>query len=427
LNDDFSKLPQGLQDIINDPKMRKKLIIYINPPYVEGDSRIGKGRKGTQITKIREKYQKKLGKASGELFAQFLIRIYNEIPDCQIANFSTLKILSGPNFSNFRLSFQAKLKKYFIIPAYTFDNVIGQFPIGFFIWDTSKKEQFKQKTVDIYDEKGVFFGKKNILSYDKSKYISDWLEEKSKNISNNYIGHLASVGNDFQNQSTIFIDDVDRKRKKGGRHTMITIENLIIVAIYFTIRKIIPATWVNNKDQFLYPRKDWEKDLDFQNDCLAYALFHRHNSMQSKYGVNHWIPFMEAEIDAKDTFESHFMVRFITGKKIQNSYVGLFDNKKHTKRRFSPEATKVFDAGRELWKYYHNFNKVQNPVKVGYNANASLYDIREYFQGRNEKGKMNNTSTDPTYNELIENLRFALKILAQKIEPKVYEYGFLME
>ena len=68
-----------------------------------------------------------------------------------------------------------------------------------------------------------------------------------------------------------------------------------------------------------------------------------------------------------------------------------------------------------------------NPVRVGYNVNASLYDIREYFQGRNEKGKMNNNSTDENYNKLIENLRDALKLLAQKIEPKVYEYEFLKE
>jgi hypothetical protein len=40
---------------------------------------------------------------------------------------------------------------------------------------------------------------------------------------------------------------------------------------------------------------------------------------------------------------------------------------------------------------------------------------------------MNNTSADTKYNELIENLRDALKFLAQKIEPKLYEYGFLME
>jgi len=58
-------------------------------------------------------------------------------------------------------------------------------------------------------------------------------------------------------------------------------------------------------------------------------------------------------------------------------------------------------------------------------VNASLYDIREYFQGRNEKGKMNTKSEDETYNELIKNLRDTLNILAEKIEPKVYEYEFL--
>jgi len=54
-----------------------------------------------------------------------------------------------------------------------------------------------------------------------------------------------------------------------------------------------------------------------------------------------------------------------------------------------------------------------------------IADIREYFQGRNEKGKMNTKSEDKKYNELIKNLRDCLTILAQKIEPKVYEYGFL--
>ncbi len=40
LNDDFSKLPKGLQEIINDPKKRKKLIIYINPPYADSNGLI---------------------------------------------------------------------------------------------------------------------------------------------------------------------------------------------------------------------------------------------------------------------------------------------------------------------------------------------------------------------------------------------------
>jgi very-short-patch-repair endonuclease len=94
-------------------------------------------------------------------------------------------------------------------------------------------------------------------------------------------------------------------------------------------------------------------------------------------------------------------------------------------RKFSAEATDVFDAGRELWRYYHA--AISSPHGGGREeaVNASLYDIREYFQGRNEKGKMNNASNDEKYNELIDNLRIALKILAKKIEPKVYEYEFL--
>lgn len=63
-------------------------------------------------------------------------------------------------------------------------------------------------------------------------------------------------------------------------------------------------------------------------------------------------------------------------------------------------------------------------VVVG-SVNASLYDIREYFKGRNPTGKMNNKSDDAKYMSLIGDLRDKLKILAKKIEPKIYEYEFL--
>jgi len=57
-----------------------------------------------------------------------------------------------------------------------------------------------------------------------------------------------------------------------------------------------------------------------------------------------------------------------------------------------------------------------------------LYDIREYFQGRNEKTqRMNNTSTDEKYNKLMSVLREKLKILAEKIPEKVYLHGFLKD
>ena len=54
-----------------------------------------------------------------------------------------------------------------------------------------------------------------------------------------------------------------------------------------------------------------------------------------------------------------------------------------------------------------------------------FYDIRLHFQGTNDKGNMNAKSDDATYTELIATLREKMKLLAKRIEPKVYEYGFL--
>jgi hypothetical protein len=137
LNDEFDKLPKGLQTIINSEAKRKKLLIYINPPYAEDTNKsniIKTSFKGSVAqNKIHDRYAGLLKKANHEIFIQFLTRIYCEIDGCRIANFSKLKNLQSPNFIDFRNLFLAKLEKMFIVPAYTFDNVTGQFPIGFFI------------------------------------------------------------------------------------------------------------------------------------------------------------------------------------------------------------------------------------------------------------------------------------------------------
>ena len=197
-------------------------------------------------------------------------------------------------------------------------------------------------------------------------------------------------------------------------------ENLIPVSIYFSVRKVIPATWLNDRDQFLNPNNHWQTDKKFQNDCLAFTLFS--NNIQSKYGTNHWIPFTEQEVNAREKFESNFMTKFVKGNiKPDDKIDLLYEPKTHYEvpLKFSDQAIAVFDAGRELWKYYH-----QQP---SCNVNAALYEIREHFQGRNEKGKMNNKSSDEIYTTLINNLREQLKNLAAKIEPKIYEYEFLKQ
>ncbi len=199
----------------------------------------------------------------------------------------------------------------------------------------------------------------------------------------------------------------------------ITQYNLIPNCIFFAVRHAIDATWLNDRDQFLYPNDAWKSDTEFQNNCLAFTLFS--NNIQSQFGINHWIPFTENEVNAQEKFASNFMSTFISGK-LKTEGPDQKDAFATPKERnhpltFSAEAQAVFDAGRELYTYYHEQPKC--------NVNASLYDIREYFQGRNEAGRMNSASEDEAYSFLIKKLRDKLKILQKAIEPKIYAYEFL--
>jgi hypothetical protein len=438
LNDDFSKLPQGLRDIINDGEKRKKLLVYINPPYAEAASRetvtgLAENKTDVAVTsKMYSRYLSAIGIAGRELFAQFLIRIYCEIPSCMLANFSTLKNLQAPNFSDYRAKFRASLEKIFVVPADTFDNVKGKFPIGFFIWNTGKQEIFTEITADVYNYEGILAGTKRFSSYDGLKSINDWIISTRNRNRETKIGFISCKGNDFQNTNFIFIIN-DKKQLPHPRGSWITDKNIIEISVYYAVRKVIPADWLNDRDQFLYPNDGWENDFEFQNDCLAYTLFN--NNIQSKYGTNHWIPFTEYQVGAKDKFSSNFMTDFITGKTDFHtlSEPDLFyyaargsgggggghrqSGYKPEERIFSPAAKAVFTAGRKLWRYYH----AQESIDV----NAGLYDIKEYFQGRGGKGKMNPKSDDETYSKLMGDLRNTLQMLVKKIEPKVYTYGFL--
>ena len=451
LNDEFDcgKLPADLLAIIKNPEERKKLLIYINPPYVEvGLAKEGHGKKDVQFTKIHTRYKTALGKASRELYAQFFIRIYTEIPSAKLANFSTLKNLQAPNFSGFRNVFRAKLEKIFLVPADTFDNVEGAFPIGFMVWDCAKEDVFHHISADVYDRYGNFLEKKTIRNTPPAELINTWLKQFSIE-TKQPIGFLNTKSNDFQHNNRLVLG-MENVLSWGDAHNSIVCNNLLVFCIYFSVRKCIASTWLNDRDQFLYPNEGWQADSEFQNNCLVFTLFHGQNRISSTEGINYWIPFTEEEVNARQRFESHFMTNFMAGR-LAPKELRITNDELRNKRKgtlgalaeensfvpteplvFSPEATAVFDAGREVWRYYH--------AQPNANPNASYYDIREHFQGRSvpgrgnsatsdqnlRKGRMNSRSEDAEYNRLLGNLKTAMEALRLKIVPKVYEYGFLV-
>ncbi len=449
LNDCFDKCPEELRAILNDENERKKLVIYINPPYAEAATtrtKTGTGAAKDEVArgnKVFEKYGEAMGGAANEIFAEFLIRVNAEIQCCKLAQFATLKALCAPNFAKFRAIFSAKLLKLFVVPADTFDNVNGQFPIGFFIWDTEQKRGLPLSIqADVFERDGEVAGTKFFSEPPEKHLLMDWLKTLHDKAGER-IAYLRMLGSDVQNNGGVFIttspSDSDLKQRKTCD---LTKNNVLQLSVYFSVRLCIEATWLNDRDQFLFPNDGWQSDREFQSDCLIFTLFHGQNriSNSSLTIPNYFIPFTEDQVGSKKAFKSNFMSSFIAdflAGKVCVSSGGLFDGGvagaapaegvaedaasgcsegETAPFKFSPQAQAVYDAGLELWKYYHE-QKNANP-------DAAFYDIRKYFQGE-KNGRMNNASGDERYTELIDDLRAKQKALAKKIEANVYKYGFL--
>ena len=436
LNDDFSKLPENLQRIIQNES--DKLVIFINPPYAEaptGTTPAGTGKNKPGVArnnKICVQYKEVLGKANNELFAQFFMRIYKEIPDCVLASFSKLKYINSANFIHFRETFLAKFLKGFVCPANTFDNVNGEFPIGFLVWNTKEKKPIKKIKTDVFNKENKKIGKKNFYAYSDQDFSLQkwWFNFKDES---ECLALMSSYPADFQHNSKFSI-----LSKPQARYCLnITRNNLIPYFIYFAVRQTIASTWLNDRDQFLYPNKKWKGDKTFQNNCFVFTLFHGQNGISNREKItNHFIPFDEKTLAVKSAFESHFLLDFMAGRikveKDKKNFLG--ENEEcfipQEPLEFSNEAQNVLNTAKELFIYYHQVaSNKKTAHKINkqspYLLNATLYDIKEFFQGRSKNGRMKSKSEDEKYTELLNNLKNAQKELALQIEPKIFEYGFL--
>ncbi len=282
--------------------------------------------------------------------------------------------------------------------------------------------------LEVFDSLGEFLGYKHFFADDENlkpiiHFLRPFYDKKSE-----ILGYMRLVGSDFQSNASIFynqyLNDNDIKKHM---YSQITIYNILEMAIYFSVRHCIKATWQNDRDQFYAPYDDaFQDDSEFKTNCLIFMLFHTQNRITTTQGINHFIPFSETEVESKERYASHVLLDFLKGGiKEEGDSLFLSAKKENKPLEFSLCASKVLDAGREIYRYYHAQDFTNHP----YNANINLYDIKEFFQGRNAQGKLNlpAKAKDEYYKQLYANLQDALKDLAKEIQPKVYEYGFLRE
>jgi hypothetical protein len=440
-----NKIPAALQQAI---KGGKKILVLINPPYAEATNfeNIAKGvdaenKTGVAKTKIALTSMQDYGKASNELFTQFIARIAIEIPTATIAMFSTLKYVNAPNFEKFRQAWNGKYLGGFVVHNKAFEGLTGKFPIGFLIWKTNNNAKIKtpitEISVDVLDKNANPIGEKLFYNLPNSTFLNVWLDRpkankveviplknaispsetnpRVKNWSNNAIAYMYCGVNDLQHaeqQTIIFSSPYG-----GGNGFYINEENLWQAAIIFSVRRLVIPTWLNDRDQFLQPTAPLTNE--FKSDCLIWMLFNRCQRTASandlewngkKWSiVNHFIPFTEEEVGANERFESDFMVRYLAETyKVSKNLIGL-----------TTEAQAVMQEGKKLWQAYFSatdVRTVRDELKLN-RADVGWYQIRKAIQARNASGDTAVVSFKP--------FEEAYKSLSEKLQPMVYSLGFL--
>lgn len=424
-----NKIPQSLCDAI---AKGKKILVLMNPPYAEAaNSQGNEGKTDVATTKVGETLGD-YGYASRELFTQFLVRISKEIPTATVAMFSKLKYVNAPNFEKFREIWNAIYLDGFIVHSKSFEGLKGDFPIGFLIWKTNQnataKTPIKEISVEVLDKAAQPIGEKKFYNIPSKNFLSGWMPRLKTDTINiplknaitpqvnhakvtswvtGALGYMYCNSNDIQNasQQTAITSSVF----STGNGFYVTPENLWQSTIIFTIRRVIKPSWINDRDQFLIPTQPLIEE--FKNDCLIWMLFNGSNLTASandlewnnkKWSiVNHFIPYTEEEVNAPERFESDFMVQYLKDK------------------TFSSEAQSVLQLGKILWQSYFmhtDVRTVRDELKLN-RADVGWYQIRKALQARNASGDFAPVSFKP--------FEEAYKALTEKLQPQVYELGFL--
>ncbi len=434
------KVPMALRQAIADARAGKRgakpILVLINPPYAEatndntakGVASDGSGAKERVAkTRLAVSLKSDYGKATNELFAQFVARIDMELPTAKLAMFSTLKYVISPTLEQFRKTWQAKFLAGFVVHSRAFDGVPGNFPIAFFVWDTSVNLAVTDIETRVLDKNGQEEGEKKFVTSTGRKLLTDWIVRPRSNReqvvplknalttatatkdlrgtrwSDGAIAYMWCNSNDLQqaNKTALFSSGFN-----GGHGLFVTEDNLRQAAVVFSVRRLIKPTWLNDRDQFLQPSQPLTDE--FKTDCLIWMLFNGSNLTAGADGLrwndrdwsltNHFIPFTEAEVGAKARFESDFLVRYMKGM------------------AFSPQAQAVLDEGRALFRRFHATrfpNKIAQEYRLN-RADAGWYQVRRALEAY---GEIEPTDFDP--------FKAAYAVLTQKLRPMVYELGFL--
>ena len=445
------KLPKGLKDALLE---NKPIVFFLNPPYATANvmGTNEKHKAGVAKTMINEQMLKdKIGRASQNLYAQFLYRIIqikNEfnLTNCHIALFSPTLFLTGSSYAKFRnvflnnFSFDNAIQ----FKASHFADVSDKWGISFSIWHngiTKNKNNFDYTLVDNIDGEIIEQGKKVIYNIDGLKTASDWCKEPIKRLKTEDAPQISSAiklkqdgqgklvkgalgyyvnesNNVYKNQTCVYIVSSCSSAAHG---VSILPNNFDRVCANFASRKLIVGNWINDKDEYLAPNTEHPAYNEFVNDSLIYSLFHSSSNQSSLSNIeykgklwdikNEFFFMSKKEIEELANDNSNDIC-YNGVHTSQERYVYNYLNEH--RNELSVESLSVLEKAEELvrksFKYRMLFDEEHPEYQIN-NWDCGWYQI---------KGMLKMFMP----NELKE-FQQLYKTLSDKMRPMVYELGFL--
>ena len=310
LNDNESKLPENLKRDLHNKNIR--WLFFINPPYAESGTGIGKEYKhGVKCGNIADEMKKAgLGKCANELALQFLYRIERDFAGqgYYLGLFFKPKLITKSSTKKFRKIWHPKFHGGFMLNASEHFiqqrtknklelKAYGKFTIVFSLLDRLTKEKITWEeqdwTYSEIDKQAKFNGKKKTFSVYSENRLSyrDYFfpldrEPKSKkipimsaaivpttgesrrfgNVSSAFIGSIKIASLDFQDQAKSFL----QSSLPTSHEVCMTTHNYHSILTGFALYQSVKFDWRKDADIFYAP---W-RNLTQQEiaDCLLYAL-----------------------------------------------------------------------------------------------------------------------------------------------------------
>lgn len=450
LNDELDKLPKGLLEAF---EQNKKIVFFLNPPYATVANATTSNRKNKNVS-IKTKTQETMGvigKASANLYAQFLWRIKNikekyNLTNCYISLFCRTNFMANIGYDKFRIHFLNNFKfiNGCVFSAGHFGETSEKWGISFNIWSSeasTEKNVFKHIIIDNINGDIKELGIKNIYNIDGLKPANEWAKDPIKKMPTEFFIPLKSGLNIGVTNGTKIVKNAFGSSLFAANNiyqsaqfvalftgtintvTMPTIsickENFDRIITLFSTRRNIPLSWDNWQDEYMVPNTNHPKYNNYVNDCLIFSLFDSKSDQTSlrqiKYHDKLWDIKNEFFWMSKDEIES-LANEFNNDDCYSDAHTSpdRFVYKKLQEIELTPEAQAVLDKASEIvrktFKYRPLFNDEHPEYQIN-NWDCGWYQIKALAK---EFAK-----------DDLEEFKQLYKALADKMRPMVYELGFL--